>query len=44
MKKLFTTLLIMVAALTLPWIPVAVWACTINESMETRLPFDSVAL
>lgn len=34
----------MVAALTLPWIPVAVWACTINESMETRLPFDSVAL
>jgi hypothetical protein len=42
-KHIFTVLFFSVATLT-PWLAKSVFACTINVSMETRLPLNTVDL
>jgi hypothetical protein len=44
MKKQFLAFLLFVAAASAPWLSAAAFACTINESVETRLPFNAIDL
>lgn len=44
MKEIFFLFMFFSSVLATLWTPMTANACTINESMETRLPYDSASL